>query len=130
MLSNPMNNWYTDSATIYRRQTVQDENGLDVMQEVVVYENIACRIFRSGYKKDVLTDTWSAKDNYEKLACHTQYVIANGDRIEVIRGARIGKARPLEVFYAGNMRAHDEPFGGKSPRIDHQEIRLANRWKD
>lgn len=128
MLSNPMNNWYTDLADIYRVK-VDSTSGFDDHDRVLIRQGMPCRIFRSSNPNTKMTPTYPSVTPTDMLACSTSEDIQAGDRVHVRRGARITPNGDLTIYFAGSPQNYFEPFGGARPRIDHKEVPLSGEHK-
>lgn len=127
MLSNPMNNWYTDLADVYRSvDTVV--NGFDENHYVLMRSEMPCRVFSSSNPQTKMTTTYSSVQPTDKLACHTKEDIKAGDKIIVTRGARVGGSGKT-TYIAGEPTDYYEPYGGARPRIDHKEVPIGGERK-
>lgn len=125
MIKNVPNKWYTDTMTVYRIQsTTSQSTGVVTQGYSKVYENVLCRVYSSGIS--ILgrrTSVFTENGTY-KLACGVDFDIKTGDKLLIMRGGALGKAVHEETYLAGMIQYFYEPFGGVSPKLEHQEIML------
>lgn len=123
-----LNTFYTDLVTIYRQEDV-DNGYVRETQEVIIAENVKCRIH-----KNPPTYTEATKANAEvlhddKLSCDISVDIKEGDRLQVVRGGALGYTKTTEIYIAGYPKIFYIPFGNRSPDLDHQEVPLGGLRK-
>lgn len=76
---------YQDSCNVYERQEYIKENKSTGQKDVLVIENMPCRIsYKNIYSNDI-TDKLSYKAQSIKLFCSPAYTIKAGSRLEVNR---------------------------------------------
>ena len=125
MIRNVPNKWYTDLMTVYRIQsTTAQTTGIVSQGYTKIYEDVHCRIYSSGIS--ILgrrTSVFTEGGTY-KLACAVDFDIKTGDKLVIQRGGVLGHAVHTETYLAGMIQYYYEPFGGVSPKLDHQEIML------
>lgn len=128
MLSNPMNNWYTDYADVYRVNLVVVNGFNEHTERILVREKMPCRVFQSSNPQTKMTTTYSSVEPRDMLACSTKEDIKAGDKLVVTRGARVG-GTGVTSYIAGEPTDYYEPYGGARPRIDHKEVPISGERK-
>lgn len=128
MLSNPMNNWYTDLADVYRMVSTV-VNGINKPVRTLIRSKMPCRIYKSGNPKEKMTTTYASVALNDLMACHTKEDIRAGDEIHIKRGGRITTTGSTSIYYAGDPTNYFEPFGGARPRIDHKQVPIGGERK-
>jgi hypothetical protein len=117
--------WYTDSATIKRTEEYKDGNITKHRRDVVIAENVPCRVYKSNPANAVMRDTAAELSSNDILACDNSADIKAGDEILVTRGGMLGHTGNPIRYFAGDPEQYYEPFGGAVPNISHQQVPLS-----
>lgn len=115
--------WYTDLVDIFRIENYVIGNA-SRQARMPKYQQVPCRIYRSGKARIQETSTDSTYSPYDMLAVDTSVDIQIGDELIVTRGGRLGKGVRTERYFAGDPNDYFEPYGQISPQLDHKEIPL------
>lgn len=125
MFSSLIKNWYTDSVTIYRVESIK-ENHITKQERVLIAENIPCRIYRSKTSYANMESTAATITRGDLMAVDNLVDIKAGDELHVIRGGAIGKDGEHARMFAGEPHDYFTPFGGVSPDIQYKEVPLSS----
>jgi hypothetical protein len=129
MFSNPVENWYTDAATVMR-SAPRKEGNLTKQERETVADGVPCRVYRNSNPPTKMKDTAAQVEPSDMLACDVGVDIRAGDEILVTRGAALGHSGKPARYFAGDPTPYYEPFGGAVPNLAHQQVPLTGEKRN
>ncbi len=125
MFDNPIfQNWYTDTADIYRVVTVNHGN-LDKQERQKVNDSpVPCRVYHSSKNGPGMKNTAAREQSSEKMSCDLAVDIRAGDELMIVRGGNLCQANQPERYFAGRPVSYLDPVGGVLTGLQHKEVGL------